>query len=623
MVSSGTKENITSPLPLENSLKTYFGYDQFRTGQRVIIQEILNGKSVFALMPTGAGKSLCYQLPALLKKGLTLVISPLIALMKDQVDALLENGIQATYLNSSLASDEAKRRELKIVNGEIKLLYISPERLLSEGFLDALERIDQEIGIANFAIDEAHCISEWGHDFRPEYRQLSSIRGRFPHVPIIALTATATPRVRQDIISQLGMSEHSVHVSSFHRENLFYEVRHKVRGSYDELLKLIQGEGEGSTIIYCQSRKSVESLSEKLQADGIKALPYHAGLSNAERETHQNDFIRDNAQVMVATIAFGMGINKPDVRLVIHYDLPKNLEGYYQESGRAGRDGEPAKCILFFSYADKSKIDHIIRHKTDLQEMKLAKTQLNQVIAYAETPFCRTKHVLKYFGEESTDCGHCDNCLNPQPIEDQTQNAQKFLSCVWRVKERFGMKHVVDVLLGLDTEQIKRHGHASLSTYGIGAGRNGDEWKHLGRALLQQNLLQESVDPYPVLKLTPGSLQVLKNNLTVQVPIVRSFKRPDSEPRKPRESKFEERLDAVSEGLFQRLRKLRKRLADDQGVPPYIIFADVSLRKMAQQRPKTNMQFQRIPGVGKQKLALFAEPFLSLIQSYCIEHDLD
>lgn len=623
MALSATKSSTTSQATLEGSLKTYFGYDQFRPGQEPIIRDILAGRSVFALMPTGAGKSLCYQLPALLRPGLTLVISPLIALMKDQVDALLENGIAATYLNSSLTQDEVKRREYKIANGQIKLLYVSPERLLSEGFLDALERIAAEIGLANFAIDEAHCISEWGHDFRPEYRQLSELKNRFPQIPIIALTATATPRVRQDIIGQLGLANCSVHVSSFHRHNLFYEVRHKTKSAYQELLQLIQMEGEGSAIVYCQSRKSVESLSEKLRADGIAALPYHAGLPNSEREANQENFIRDNAQVMVATIAFGMGINKPDVRLVAHYDLPKNLEGYYQESGRAGRDGGTAKCILFFSYADKNKIDHIIRQKTDLQEAHLAKVQLNQVISYAETPFCRTKHVLKYFGEESEDCGHCDNCLNPPSLQDQTQNAQKFLSCVWRVKEHFGMKHIIDILLGLDTEMMRKHGHSKLSTYGIGGDLSGDEWKHLGRALLQQGLLQESLDAFPVLKLTAGSLEVLKSLRKVTIPAMRSFKSPEPEFRKPRESKTEEKLDAVSEGLFQRLRKLRKRLADEQGVPPYIIFADVSLRKMALQRPKTTMQFQRIPGVGKQKLALFAQAFLSLIQSYCIEFDLD
>lgn len=600
---------------LEEKLKHYFGFTSFRAGQKEIIEDILKGEHVFVLMPTGGGKSLCYQFPALLKSGMALVISPLIALMKDQVDALLENGIKATYLNSSVSLGELREREKQILKGEIKLLYVSPEKLLSEGFLEFLKRIDEEIRISFFVIDEAHCISEWGHDFRPEYRQMKQIRSIFPHINCVALTATATNRVRQDIIQQLHVEKPKIHIHSFHRQNLFYEVRPKNKNCFHQVLELLEDDKEASSIIYCQSRKSVETLSDKLNSYGIKALPYHAGLDASIREYNQEQFIKDNVQVMVATIAFGMGINKPDVRLVVHYDLPKNLEGYYQESGRAGRDGEKAKCILFFSYGDKAKIDHLIGQKTDTQEVQIAKRQLEQVINYAETAFCRTKNILNYFAEQIKNCGHCDNCLNPRPLTNQTLNAQKFLSCVARLGTSFGLSHIVNILLGERTDKVKKYKHFELSTFGIGKEKDSEFWKWLGRSLIQANALQISEDIYATLKLNLLSAQILKGQYEFLIP----ERRANIQTEIPRASG----LDEFSEALFQRLRKLRKKLADAEGVPPYIIFSDQTLRLMSSQRPKTQRQFLNIAGVGEKKLKQYSEAFLGQIQAYCLEYDLD
>ena len=409
-------------------------------------------------MPTGGGKSLCYQLPSLLRLGVMVVVSPLIALMQDQVDALRNNGIAATFLNSSLHLTEVRERERQLLNGETKLLYVAPERLLSEGFWPFLSRLHQQVGISGFAIDEAHCVSEWGHDFRPEYRQLHRLRTSFPAVSMMALTATATARVREDIRAQLALQDPAVFVASFNRHNLYYEVLPKDRHAYAHLLRQIKG-ATGACIVYCLSRKRVEELATRLQQDGVAALPYHAGLADGTRSEHQNRFIRDDVQVMVATIAFGMGINKPDVRLVAHYDLPRTLESYYQESGRAGRDGEPAHCTVYFSYGDVSLINYIIEQKSDEQEQNIARQQLRQVLDYAESTVCRRQIQLSYFGEAFPgQCDRCDNCRHPKPTEDWTIEAQKFLSCVARCRERFGMTHVIDVLRG---SQKKAHFRAT------------------------------------------------------------------------------------------------------------------------------------------------------------------
>lgn len=467
-------------LPLD-ALKQYFGYEGFRSGQAEIITASLNQHDVLAILPTGGGKSICFQLSALLKPGVTLVVSPLIALMLDQVVALQRNGIPATFLNSSLSTNEARARINSILAGEVKLLYIAPERLVNESFANLLENIHQTVGIASFVIDEAHCVSEWGHDFRPDYRQLKRLRNLFPTIPMMALTATATHRVRTDITEQLALKNPFTHIASFNRPNLYYEVIEKKRGkvSLSELTNYIK-ETEGSGIIYCMSRKKVEQVASDLNRNGIPTLPYHAGLSPEIRTDHQTRFIRDDVQVMVATVAFGMGINKPDVRFVIHYDLPQTIEGYYQESGRAGRDGEPARCTLFFSPGDIKQVDWFIKNKVHPEtnepledEQRIARQQLRQIAAYADSTLCRCTTLLGYFGEAFPgNCGQCDNCRFPKAKQDWTVEAQKFLSCVARTGERFGSRHIIDVLRGSTREKVTKNGHERLSTFGIGVDKS-------------------------------------------------------------------------------------------------------------------------------------------------------
>lgn len=601
---------------IEYILKKYFGHDTFRAGQYEIIEQVLAGHDSFVLMPTGGGKSLTYQLPALLMPGLTVVISPLIALMHDQVDRLKANGIPASFINSSLSFEERVKRERAAVNGQIKLLYVAPERLLTSNFLYLLDAVEKNVGLSLLAVDEAHCVSEWGHDFRPEYRQLGQLRSRYAQVPMLALTATATERVRQDILVQLRLQDPHIHIASFNRPNLYYEVRQKNSGSYRGLVQLLREQGNASIIIYCQSRKSVDALSAALNRDGIRALPYHAGLSNEERTEHQTRFIRDDVPVLVATIAFGMGINKPDVRAVIHYDLPRNLEGYYQESGRAGRDGLPAQCILFFNIGDKFKIEYLIAQKPDEQEQRIARQQLQQVITYSESYACRRQALLAYFGEtlHQENCGNCDTCLNSTEttLEDRTSDAQKFLSCIAETRERFGMHYIIDILRGADTKKIRDYRHSELPSYGMGKHLSTDEWLHLGRSLLNQGLLSQG--DYQELRLNVSSKEISSKQRSVHI----------SKPAQSKQTKTSTlpTLQAEEEGLFQQLRKLRKQIADEQGVPPYVVFADSSLRAMAQQRPQTRVQFAEIPGIGSSKLEKYFIVFTNEIRAYCEPHNL-
>ncbi|MEH1828369.1 MAG: DNA helicase RecQ [Nostoc sp.] len=598
---------------LEQALKYHFGYDRFRPGQRQIIEDALQNRDLLIVMPTGGGKSLCFQLPALIKKGLTVVVSPLIALMQDQVEGLRNNNIAATFLNSSLNPYKVRSREEAILSGKVRLLYVAPERLLSERFLPFLDLVKEKIGIAAFAIDEAHCVSEWGHDFRPEYRQMKSLRKRYPDVPTLALTATATDRVRADIIQQLGLKQPSIHIASFNRQNLYYEVRSKSKSAYAELLELVR-ETDGSAIIYCLTRKKVDELTFKLQNDKIAALSYHAGLTDEERSSNQTRFIRDDVRVMVATIAFGMGINKPDVRLVIHFDLPRNLESYYQESGRAGRDSEPSRCTLFFSFSDIKTIEWSIDQKTDPQEQLIAKQQLRQVIDYAQGTVCRRTIQLGYFGERFPgNCGNCDNCRYPKPMQDWTIEAMKFLSCVARCKERFGMLYIIDVLRGAKSQKIVQNEHDQLSTYGIGKDKSVDEWRMLGRSLLHQGLLEQTSDGYSVLKLNPLSWEVMRRQRTVSlaVPVAQKIN-------------WEEGSEKAVEAeiLMQRLRSLRKQLADEQAVPPYVVFQDSTLKLMAQQQPTTITEFGKLSGVGSHKLSQYGDKFLTEIRAYRQEKGL-
>jgi ATP-dependent DNA helicase RecQ len=594
---------------LEKALKYHFGYDQFRPNQRQIIEAALNNQDLLVIMPTGGGKSLCFQLPALIKKGVTVVVSPLIALMQDQVTALADNGIGATFLNSTLNAKQVRERESLILQGKIKLLYVAPERLLSPSFLDFLAVIDNYLGLACLAVDEAHCVSDWGHDFRPEYRQIKQVRQRFPSVPILALTATATQQVREDIIQQLGLRDTSIHIASFNRPNLYYEVQPKTSKSYQQLYQYIKGQ-KGAGIVYCISRKTVDKVAEQLQKDGINALPYHAGMEDRERSKNQTRFIRDDVQIMVATIAFGMGINKPDVRFVIHYDLPRNLEGYYQESGRAGRDGEPAKCTLFFSFADARKIEYFINQKTEQNQQQKARQQLRQVLDYAEGNECRRSSVLGYFGESfAGNCGNCDNCRNGTNNQDWTIEAQKFLSCVARTGQKFGMMHIINVLRGGKGERIIQYQHHLLSTYGIGKDKTVQEWKRLSRSLVQQNLLVETEDDFRILKLNQHSWEVMRKQRSVFIAVPQKANGQilgDDNPN-----------TLESDLLFDRLRQLRKKIADSQGVPPYVIFHDSSLRLMAQSKPRSLGEFRQISGVVHSKVQQYGDIFIAAINDFC------
>ena len=593
---------------LESALKKYFGYTSFRLGQQQIIEQALNNQDLLVVMPTGGGKSLCFQLPALLRKGLTVVVSPLIALMQDQVQSLKNNGIEATFLNSTLTSYQVKSREEAILSGKVKLLYVAPERLLSDRFLPFIDLVQHQIGIASFAIDEAHCVSEWGHDFRPDYRQLRSLRQRYPTVPTIALTATATDRVRSDIIQQLNLTKPIIHVASFNRPNLYYDVQPKQKQAYNQLKQLVT-KTEGAGIIYCLSRRKVDDITMKLQQDGISALPYHAGLSDAERESNQTRFIRDDARLMVATVAFGMGINKSDVKFVIHYDLPRNIESYYQESGRAGRDGGAARCTILFGYGDVKTVEYLIEQKTAIQEQRIAKQQLRQIIDYAQGTVCRRTIQLGYFGESfGGNCGNCDNCCNPKPEEDWTVEAMKFLSCVARCQERFGMSHIIDVLRGSKGQKVLQYNHDKLTTYGIGKDRTADDWRLLGRSLLHQGLLGQTTDGYSVLRLNALSWEVMRRKKTVLIAITTAPNPVVDHKETPKAADIEM--------LYQKLRSLRKKLADEQGVAPYIVFADSSLKTMAQLQPQTLEEFSKISGVGSSKLAQYGQYFVAEIASY-------
>jgi ATP-dependent DNA helicase RecQ len=606
---------------ITHALRRAFGFDAFRPGQESVVQDVLKGRDVLALMPTGGGKSLCYQLPALMQRGVSLVISPLIALMQDQVRQLQDNGIAATFVNSSLESEEIAARLSGLVRGDYKLVYLAPERLVLREFLDGpLSRLSQGPGINAFVVDEAHCVSEWGHDFRPEYRQLSTLRRRHPLIPILAFTATATPRVRTDIIAQLALRDPAVHLTSFNRPNLFYRVRLKTKRSYSELLA--QAREGGAGIVYCLSRRRVDELATELRSHGIRALPYHAGLAAQTRRDNQEAFIRDDVQVIVATIAFGMGINKPDVRWVIHYDLPKSLESYYQESGRAGRDGDPARCTLYFGASDIRTAEFLIQQKVDQNtgaplenEQRIARQQLRQVLNYAESTECRRAIQLHYFDERfAGPCGACDNCCEARAVQDSSVDARQFLSCIARLAqrgERFGSAYIIEILRGARTRRLMDRGHEALSVYGIGKHRSVSEWRALARSLLHQRLLDQSQDGYSVLSLNESSWQVLREQRAVIV----------AEPMKADRAPVRDTAaPATAEGseLFERLRKLRKQLADAQGLPPYVIFHDATLREMVERRPRTLGEFAGIRGVGEGKLARYGQQFIAALSEASI-----
>ena len=610
MVSTLPEGNPSMPTPA-SILKGIFGYDSFRPLQREVIENVLARRDTLAVMPTGGGKSLCYQIPALLFDGLTVVVSPLIALMKDQVEQLRASGVPALFLNSSLQPEEYQANMGKVRRGEIKLLYVAPETLLTPRLFALLS----DLKIDCLTIDEAHCISEWGHDFRPEYRQLAEVRQRFPQAVCLALTATATPRVRADIKSSLGFSQSNEFVASFNRENLFIEVQPKHDAALQAAL-FIERFKDQSGIIYCFTRKQVDELTHFLERRGHSVRPYHAGLEDDQRRINQEAFIRDHARIIVATIAFGMGINKPDVRFVLHYDLPKSIEGYYQEIGRAGRDGLPAHCLLLYSYSDAAKLKYFINQKEGA-ERRVAMQHLDAITRFAEDEInCRRKPLLNYFGESYAiqNCRNCDNCNAEVPAQtDITLPVQKFLSCVKRTGERFGPAYVTDVLLGSKGERILRLGHDQLSTFGIGGELSKQQWMHLARQLVQMGYLEQESE-YRTLRLSPKGNGALKNRTPILGQLQEVTQRTSRKA-----GKIE--LD-YNHALFTLLRAKRKELADEAGVPPYIIFADRTLLEMATYAPQSPERLLDISGVGQVKARRYGEAFLEVMRVYCQQHPI-
>ncbi|MCM0081221.1 DNA helicase RecQ [Geomonas sp. Red32] len=591
------------PSPLK-VLSEVFGFTSFRSSQQEIVETVLDGRNVFVLMPTGGGKSLCYQIPALCLPGTALVVSPLISLMKDQVDALRENGVAAACYNSALGEAEARRVLAEFHSGELKLLYVSPERLVSEGFLERLKSVQ----VSLFAIDEAHCVSQWGHDFRPEYAQLGLLREVFPQIPVIALTATADAQTRSDILCRLGLEDAICYIAGFDRPNIRYHVVEKSK-PFTQLMGFLGNRRDEAGIVYALSRKRVEEVAKKLDAAGIKAAAYHAGLPDKQRHRVQEEFLKDDIRVVVATVAFGMGIDKSNVRFVVHYDMPKSIESYYQETGRAGRDGLPADALLLFGYGDIAISRSLIESGGNEEQNRIELHKLNCMAAFAEAQTCRRRVLLGYFGERlEKDCGNCDICDSPPERFDATEVARKALSCVYRVGQRFGMGHVIDVLRGSQNQRMMELHHDRLSTYGIGKDLSQDAWSNLIRQLIHLGYVEQDVGNYSVLKLTERARPLLRGEERLEL----------AKPRDPRvvEKKTKPKETTYEESLFLELKALRKEIATEQQVPPYVVFADATLAAMAAQRPGGKWDLLRIPGVGQHKLAKYGDAFLRVIREH-------
>jgi len=601
---------LSSPLDILHSV---FGYTQFRGQQQAIVGQLIDGGDALVLMPTGGGKSLCYQIPALVRQGTGIVVSPLIALMQDQVDALREAGVSAAYLNSSLSAEDQRDVERRLLAGELNLLYVAPERLLTPRFMSLLERTE----VALFAIDEAHCVSQWGHDFRPEYRELAVLHQRFPQVPRIALTATADDRTREEIVERLALQQARQFVSSFDRPNIRYQVgqRHNARRQLMEFLERRRGE---TGIVYALSRRKVDETAAWLAEAGLDALPYHAGLDAATRHAHQRRFLREDGLVMVATVAFGMGIDKPDVRFVAHLDLPRSMEGYYQETGRAGRDGLPADAWMIYGLSDVVTMSQMIAQSESADERKRVERQkLESLLAYAEATQCRRELLLAAFAEEfHGPCGRCDNCIEPPKTWDATVPAQKALSAVYRSGQRFGSGHVISVLRGEDSSRMSELGHDRLSTFGIGADMDEKQWRSVFRQLLAMGLLEADAEGYGTLRLTKASREVLVGNRTVRL---REDARPARAARKRRDSQLVTGgslgVEAYEQPLWDELRKLRTQLAKQHGVPPYVIFHDATLLAMLRALPTNEEELAAISGVGEAKLKRYGRDFLAVINA--------
>ena len=603
---------------LKEKLKEIFGYSQFRGNQEMVIRNLLNGHNTFVIMPTGAGKSLCYQLPAVVKDGLAIVISPLIALMKNQVDSLNAYGINARFLNSTLSKGEITRLKKDATSGNIKLLYVAPESLNKEENIEFL----QKVNISFVAIDEAHCISEWGHDFRPEYRKIKTMIGQLGDMPVIALTATATPKVQLDIQKNLQMEEADVFISSFNRTNLYYEVRPK-KETKKQLIRFLKEHKGKSGVIYCLSRKKVEEIAQLLNVNGFKAAPYHAGLDPDVRIKNQDGFLNEDIDIIVATIAFGMGIDKPDVRFVIHYDVPKSLEGYYQETGRAGRDGLEGHCLMFYSHNDLSKLEKFNKDKS-VQERENARVLLQEMEFYAESPVCRRRQLLHYFGEEfdGGNCGMCDNCVHPRERFDGMNFVKLALEAVKQTSERFGLNHLVNVLTGTEDEYVKSYSHFKLTIFGKGKGEAAEFWKSVIRQALVFQYLEKDIDNIGVLRISEKGKQFLKKPHSIELARDHDFttevdEEEDSPDRVPVNSK------SYDARLFELLKAARKKIAKEKDLPPYVIFQDPSLEEMATTYPTTKEDLASVNGVGMGKVNKFGREFLDLIQKYVDDNDIE
>lgn len=585
-------------------LKQVFGYKDFRDGQEAIIATALDGQDSLVLLPTGGGKSLCYQVPALILDGVTVVISPLISLMQDQVAQLRALGVQAAYINNSLPFEEQQAVYQQLHYGQIKLLYVAPEKVLQHEFLERLSHLK----LALFAIDEAHCVSHWGHDFRPHYCRLNELKQRFMHVPMMALTATADKATRYDIIEQLQLNHPYVHTGSFDRPNIRYTIEEKFKPMV-QLLRYLKEQQNQSGIIYCTSRKRVDDVAEKLADAGFNAAAYHAGMSNEQRQFVQSGFARDDIQIVVATVAFGMGINKPNVRFVVHYDIPKSIEAYYQETGRAGRDGLAAEAIMYFDPADIGRVRRFFEDIEDEQRRRVEEQRFNAIASFAEAQTCRRQILLNYFSEYKREtCGNCDICLNPPTSFDGTLVAQQALSCVYRAEQRFGIGYIVELLRGANTSRIRDNNHHQLSTYGIGKEHSVEFWLSILRQLIHQGLLSQDITQGSSLRLTEAARAVLKSEYALQL----------AEPRLQAKHVYQDKLAQFNydKKLFAKLRALRKELADADDVPPYVVFNDKTLAEMAQLMPTNDSEFLKVSGVGFTKLNKYGEPFLNTIRDY-------